>query len=90
MTARMYKIPLELARTKDHPQGSPGDGYEFHAPLDGDSHIDAEAWKDNRALCFVHRLEGGLTVERGILTHLPGGAGGATWAFDYDYGSDGD
>lgn len=88
--AQIYKIRLELARTKEHPQGSPGDGYEFYAPLDDTFHIDLETWKAERARCFVHRLENNQTVERGILTHLPGGVGGATWAFDYDYESEGD
>lgn len=88
--ARMHKIRLELARSKNEPQGSPGDGYEFHAPLDDSFHIDLEAWKNNRALCFVHRLENFQTVERGILKHQAGGIGGATWAFDYDYEAQGD
>ena len=86
----MHKIRLELARSKNEPEGSPGDGYEFHAPLDDTHHIDLDAWKEKRALCFVHRLENHQTVERGILTHRPGGIGGATWAFDYDYEADGD
>lgn len=87
---RMYKIRLELARSPGAPQGASGDGYEFHAPLDSTFHIDLEGWKKDRALCFVHRLESNETVERGILTHRPGGAGGATWAFDYDYDAEGD
>ncbi len=87
---RMYKIRLELARAPGTPQGDPGEGYEFHAPLDETFHIDLERWKEDRARCFVHRLENNLTVERGILTHRPGGAGGATWAFDYDYAAQGD
>ena len=88
--ARMFRIRLELARSKENPQGSPGNGYEFHAPLDDTNHIDLEAWKDNRGLCFVHRLENNVTTERGILMHRSGGAGGATWVFDYDYQEDGD
>lgn len=89
-SGQMYKIRLELARSKREPQGSPGDGYEFHAPLDASYHIDLQSWKENRALCFVHRLENHQMVERGILAHMPGGVGGATWAFDYDYEADGD
>ncbi|MGE3643167.1 MAG: hypothetical protein AB7F96_04865 [Beijerinckiaceae bacterium] len=89
-TARMHVIRLELARSKEHPQGSAGEGYEFHAPLDETLHIDAESWKKERARCFVHKIEGGRTVERGLLVHKPGGAGGATWSFDYDYQDEGD
>ena len=82
--AHLRKIRLELARSKDHVSGWPLDGYEFVAPLGADHHIDVEAWKQHRALCFVHRIESGATVERGLLIHRAGGAGGATWAFEYD------
>lgn len=88
--AQMHKIRLERARSKHEPEGSQGDGYEFYAPLDASYHIELESWKRDRALCFVHRFENNQTVERGILTHRPGGVGGATWAFDYDYETDGD
>jgi len=88
--ARMCKIRLDLARSKEHPEGLPGTGYEFFAPLDSDHHIDVEAWKAERARCFVHKLENGVTIERGALIHRPGGVGGATWAFDYDYEAEGD
>lgn len=57
--------------------------YDFVAPLDAEGMIDASAWKESRALCFVHRIEDG-DVRHGQLVHRPGGAGGATWAFVYD------
>ena len=41
----LSRIRLELARTKDTPEGDPAHGYEFIAPLGADGHIDAEAWK---------------------------------------------
>lgn len=88
--AQMHKIRLEQALAKGEPPPVAGEGYEFYAPLDGDNHIDAEAWKEHRSECFVHRLENGVTVERGLLVHAPGGAGGATWIFDYDYEKEGD
>jgi hypothetical protein len=87
---RLRKIRLELARSKGHAEGSPGDGYEFVAPLDADNHIDVEAWKRERELCFVHRIEKGVTTERGLLMHRAGGAGGATWAFEYEPGGSAD
>ena len=59
-------------------------GYEFVAPLDAGDHISVEGWREERALCFVHRTEHGATLERGLLVHHPGGAAGATWMFDYD------
>ena len=87
---RLRKIRLELARSKGHAEGSPGDGYEFVAPLDADNHIDVEAWKRERGLCFVHRIEKGVVTERGLLVHRAGGAGGATWAFEYEPGGPAD
>jgi hypothetical protein len=82
----LRKVRLELARSKGHAEGSSIDGYEFVAPLDATHHIDVEAWKRQRALCFVHRFENGITIERGLLVHRAGGAGGGTWAFEYDPG----
>ena len=83
---RLCRIYLELARSKLHAEGSALEGYEFIAPLDDANHIDLDAWKRQRALCFVHRLERGSIAERGVLVHKAGGVGGATWAFDYEPG----
>lgn len=82
----LRRIKLERAREKGRPEPQPGDGYEFVAPLDGKGYIDIEGWKNFRTLCFVHRLERGAVVERGLLMHRAGGQGGATWAFDYELG----
>lgn len=82
----MFKITLEEARAKG--AGDAGQsGYEFFAPLDESGHIDQEAWKKERDRCFVHRLDHGAVIERGLLAHRAGGAGGATWAFDYQAGT---
>ena len=86
----MHKIRLEVARSKENPAGDPGSGYEFFAPLDASSHIDLEAWRSVREVCFVHRIENNHVMDRGLLVHRAGGAGGATWAFDYDLSKDGD
>jgi hypothetical protein len=82
----MRKIRLELARSRGHAEGSAANGYEFVAPLDAAGHIDVEGWRHERGRCFVHRIVEGVTTERGLLVHRPGGAGGATWAFDYELG----
>lgn len=76
----LKKIRLNLARTKDHPNGSARHGYEFTAPLDETGHIDATAWKKARTHCRVRRFWGGEEEEIGHLVHRPGGS----WAFHYD------
>jgi len=86
----MRKIRLERACAKGHPQGEAGEGYDLVAPLDDSGHISLEGWRSQRALCFVHRLEGGDIVERGVLAHRAGGPGGASWIFDYDPRSSGE
>jgi hypothetical protein len=73
----LQRIRLELARTPDFPQGSPDHGYEFLAPLTGDGHIDAKAWKDVKDRCEVTRFWAG-EFETGLLRHTGGG-----WRFDY-------
>ena len=76
----LRKIRLNLARTKEHPQGSARHGYEFTAPLDDTGHIDAAIWKKEREHCRVRRFWGDEEEELGHLIHRPGGS----WAFQYD------
>ena len=76
----LKKIRLNLARTKEFPQGSARHGYEFTAPLDQTSHIDAATWKKEREHCRVRRFWGDEEEEIGHLIHRPGGS----WAFHYD------
>ncbi len=75
----LRKIRLNLARDKDHPDGTDRRGYEFAAPLDASGHIDAAAWKQLREHCRVRRFWDG-DEEIGHLVHRPGGS----WAFVYD------
>ncbi|GGB53008.1 hypothetical protein GCM10011316_26310 [Roseibium aquae] len=82
----LKKIRLNLARTKDHPNGSAHHGYEFTAPLDATGHIDAGLWKKERDHCRVRRFWGGEQEELGHLIHRPGGS----WAFHYDIEGDDD
>ena len=79
-------IRLNLARTKEYPQGSARHGYEFTAPLDQTGHIDAATWKKERAHCRVRRFWGDEEEEIGHLIHRPGGS----WAFHYDIDGDPD
>lgn len=83
-SAKLTKVTLNLARTHKFPDGSTRHGYEFVAPLTEDGKICLDAWKANRGACFVHRFWADEEEMRGFLAHRPGGAGGATWSFDYD------
>lgn len=82
----LKKIRLNLARTKEFPQGSAHHGYEFTAPLDETGHIDAAIWKKERDHCRVRRFWGDEEEEIGHLIHRPGGS----WAFHYDIDGDDD
>jgi hypothetical protein len=91
MSAQSLKlIRLELARSKEFPQGSARHGYEFVAPLSSNGHIDAAAWKANRAACWVKRFWTGKEDQVGKLMHKPGGQEHARWIFDYDDTADDD
>jgi hypothetical protein len=76
-------IRLELARSKEFPNGSETHGYEFVAPLDGEAHIDPALWRKNRDRCRVRRFWD-EEAEVGHLVHRPGGPEHAQWVFDYD------
>jgi hypothetical protein len=83
-TASLKRVVLHLARTKEHPDGSARHGYDFVAPLDADGRLDLDLWKEQRGRCTVRRFWGNEPSEHGRLVHRAGGAGGSTWAFDYD------
>jgi hypothetical protein len=80
----LRKITLHLARQKGFPEGSARHGYTIVAPLTDEGRIDAEAWKDQRTACIVHRFWADEPPMRGVLVHRAGGVGGATWSIDYD------
>jgi hypothetical protein len=82
-------IRLELARSKDFPNGSAIRGYEFVAPLDPSGHIDPALWQKYREHCRVLRFWGD-DKQRGRLLHKPGGAEHARWIFDYDTSTNAD
>lgn len=84
------RIRLNLARSREFPQGSSRHGYEFVAPLDSNSHIDAELWKRHRDHCRVRRFWEGEADEHGFLVHLSGGREHGRWVFDYDQTADTD
>ena len=82
----LKKIRLELGRTPNRPEGDPSVAYEIVAPLDRSGHLDAEAWRTQRANCVVAHLRPGLPVEKGTLLHRAGNV----WAFSYRPGPDDD
>jgi len=79
-------VRLELARTKDHPDGNPNHGYGFYARLTDDGHLDEAAWLESKELCSVRRFEDDLEDEHGLLLHL----GDGRWVFSYEPGNDDD
>jgi hypothetical protein len=82
-------ITLHLARCPRFPEGSPSKGYRFIAPLDADGRIDPALWHDRRQRCLVNRFWDDQPTKSGHLVHRAGGAGGATWCFNYpDAGTD--
>jgi hypothetical protein len=85
----LKRIRLNLARSKDFPQGSAQHGYEFIAPLDAAGHIDVAQWRKYRAHCGVRRFWG-RAEEHGRLVHKGGGAEHSRWVFDYDDSADED
>ena len=78
------RIRLNLARSKEFPQGSKLHGYEFVAPLDDKGHIDVKLWQSQREHCRVRRFWEGDDDEIGFLVHKPGGPEHARWIFDYN------
>lgn len=86
MSATLKTIRLELARTKENPDGRSDTGYEFTAPLTADGHLDAAAWKQHRAQCRVRRFFPGEKIQQGALLHL----GPDRWVFSYEQGTDDD
>jgi hypothetical protein len=75
----LHAIRLELARTKDFPQGDAEHGYEFVAPLDAQGHLDADEWRRNKNACTVRRFNRNGDDQHGKLVHI-----GKGWHFDYD------
>jgi hypothetical protein len=79
-------VRIELARTREFPEGSPTHGYEFTVPLTADGHLDPAGWRAERAHCTVRRFWKGEADQIGRLIHTRHG----TWAFSYAPGEDDD
>lgn len=79
-------VRLELAREPGHPEGDPGHGYEFRAPLTTDGHLDDGAWPEKKALCTVRHFDHDKPEEHGLLLRT----GRGRWVFSYERGTDDD
>jgi hypothetical protein len=77
-------IRIELAHTRDFPEGNRNIGYEFVAPLDLKDHIDAAEFHRFKDRCRVRRFRPNEEDDIGHLVRKPGGS----WAFHYDIHSD--
>ena len=87
-TEGLKSIRLNLARTREFPQGSDRHGYRLTAPLDADGRLDAEGWRKHRQHCRVVRFWAGEEDDIGHLIHRPGGSWGFTYDIDGDEGDE--
>ena len=78
-------IRLELARTKDYPEGSASRAYLLRLPLDEDGLIDEQALRRSPALATVHRHWPNEPDMSGYVIRTPNG-----WALSYEPGEDDD
>ena len=82
----LKRIRLELARTKEAPEGDSKCGYDFIAPLDPRVRLDVQSWRRHRSDCTVHRFWRDAEDEHGMLIHTSSGR----WVFSYAPGDDDD
>ena len=79
-------IRLTLARSPEHPAGSPRHGYRFTAAIDAEGHLDPNGWREHREHRRVVRFWGDEEDDIGHLVHR-----GTGWGFHYDVdGNEGD
>lgn len=79
-------VKMLLARTKDHPQGEPNEGYDLLVPLDSEGRLDADIWRKNQTACRVRHFTEDGDARIGRLKRKPGGQ----WYFDYEPGESDD
>ncbi len=84
LPAQFRQVRMELARESGRPEGDAGVAYVMIAPLDADSRIDPELWRQHRRACRIARFHRNSEDCLGHLVHLPAGG----WAFHYDIGTD--
>jgi hypothetical protein len=82
----LSKIRLELARTREHPTGDAGHGFELVAPLDREGRLDVEAWQRVKGKCSVRGFAPGEDDEHGQLIRTRS----RNWALSYAPGEEDD
>ncbi len=80
-----YRIRLDLARTKEFPQGSASRCYLLRIPLTGEGLIDEAARQAAPARATVRRFWPNQSDLSGYVVHTPRG-----WAFSYRPGEEDD
>jgi len=78
----MKRIRVELARSKEFPDGSANHGYEVTLPLPDDDRFDTAAFKADGQLCTFVKFAAGADDRHGQLVKESGG----DWAFSYQLG----
>ena len=76
----LSKIRMEMARSREYPEGSALHGDEFVAPLNSAGQIGIVDWHQQRTKCRIRRFWEGRADEIGHVTRKPGGS----WSFHYD------
>ena len=84
-TMNWKSIRLELARTKEHPEGSASRAYLLHLPLDDDGLIDEAALRRAPVRATVRRFWPNERDQAGYVIRTPRG-----WAISYQPGEDDD
>ncbi|MCJ8157021.1 hypothetical protein [Sphingomonas sp. LaA6.9] len=79
-------IRLELARTPEFPNGSPGRVYLLRLPLDAEGRIDPVEFRADPELATVRRYWPNEADQTGYVIRRPGGG----WALSYAVGDDDD
>jgi hypothetical protein len=82
----LMRVRLELARSREFPQGSGHHGYEFMLPLTQEGKLDVATWEKAPELSTVHRFWEGEGDETGQLTR----SGKDKWAFSFREGEEDD
>jgi len=78
-------VRLELARTREFPNGSPAHAYVLRLPLTQEGTIDPQEFDARPELATVRRFWPGEPERSGYIIHKGGG-----WAFSYALGEEDD